>query len=48
MTDETKKQLMSELGRLGGRARTAALTPKERQESARQAGLASGKARAKK
>ena len=35
-------------GKLGGKRSLETMTPKERQERARKAGLASGKARAKK
>jgi general stress protein YciG len=42
------KDVMRELGRMGGKASAKALTPAERKEKARQAGLAGGRGRAKK
>jgi hypothetical protein len=42
------KDVMRELGRLGGKASAAKLTAKERREKARRAGKAGGRGRAKK
>jgi|GEM_PF-6547521 len=43
--DEAVKKFLMEAGRKGGKRRMANLTPDERRELARHAGLASGKAR---
>jgi hypothetical protein len=46
--EETMSRVMREMGKRGGKRSLETLTPKERRERARKAGLASGKARAKK
>jgi len=43
--DEAVRKFLMEAGRKGGKRRMANLTPAERRELARSAGLASGKAR---
>ena len=47
MNKKTKAALMSELGKIGGKARKKALTPERRREIASQAGKAGGRGRGK-